>query len=145
MAAIRATVTSRSTTGVAYSRRPSCFNSSAVRPTLPSASRKFVGTSAATPTSSAAGVFIGFVCFAIPCRRCGLRAAKRLILYVGALRRNANAMRKDLIARLWHGVFNREMLRWWIVGVSFIAVNMAFLYLFVELAGLPVALATVLA
>jgi putative flippase GtrA len=54
-------------------------------------------------------------------------------------------MRKDLIARLWHGVFNREMLRWWIVGVSFIAVNMAFLYVFVEIAGLPVALATVLA
>jgi len=37
------------------------------------------------------------------------------------------------------------MLRWWIVGIGFVAVNMAFLYAFVEIMRMPVALATIIA
>lgn len=37
------------------------------------------------------------------------------------------------------------MLRWWIVGMTFVAVNMAFLYLFVDILHWPVVFATVVA
>jgi putative flippase GtrA len=37
------------------------------------------------------------------------------------------------------------MLRWWIVGLSFIAVNIGLLYVFVDLLGMPVLVATLLA
>ena len=56
-----------------------------------------------------------------------------------------NPLRSEAFRRTWHALFNRALLRWWIVGVSFIAVNMGFLYLFVDIAKLPVFVATLLA
>lgn len=42
-------------------------------------------------------------------------------------------------------LFSWTMLRWWIVGIAFAGVNIAFLYVLVDLMHLPVLAATVLA
>ncbi|MGH8129229.1 MAG: GtrA family protein [Steroidobacteraceae bacterium] len=46
---------------------------------------------------------------------------------------------------LRRSLFTAAMLRWWIVGVSFVAVNVGFLYLFVDLLRWPIVLATFVA
>jgi len=42
-------------------------------------------------------------------------------------------------------LFSAEMLRWWIVGFAFLGVNLALLYVFVDLLGMPVLIATLIA
>jgi putative flippase GtrA len=42
-------------------------------------------------------------------------------------------------------IFSWEMLRWWIVAVLFVGVNLALLYVFVDLAGVGVLISTLIA
>lgn len=52
---------------------------------------------------------------------------------------------KGLVFALKKVTLTVEMLRWWIVGLGFVLVNMGFLYVLVELLRMPVVLATVVA
>lgn len=53
--------------------------------------------------------------------------------------------REKFLAAVKKAFFTTAMLRWWIVGFGFVAVNIAFLYAFVELMHMPVAVATIIA
>lgn len=73
-------------------------------------------------------------------------------MLLGAYRRGRSFFRRmppaedtPATQRMLARLFSPEMLRWWIVGFGFVGVNIGLLYVLVDLLGLPVLVATLIA